>query len=221
VIGKRVLWLAFIITALPVSRAQAQNAPLPAGSLIGGCATESAQSSCVTLGTEPTVESPADRDSRDSPGEVTLFRNLKGVAQPQTDIARTTASFGATWRIKTGLRYDAPGGLQFSASTIARRGYALPLAMVQTPGSDVQLPEVNNAALELGSAPTQWDTELRVRKTLSSKGPVHVAIVGEAFNLLNLNHESAATPGPTPSVAPAPAAMLTSPTFRVALVLSF
>lgn len=74
--------------------------------------------------------------------------------------------------VKTGIRFDTTGGLQFTAGAVVQRGYSLPITMVQAPGIDVQLPDPGNAALEIGSAATRWDTELRVRKTLTSKGPV-------------------------------------------------
>jgi hypothetical protein len=202
--------------------ASAQELPPAAGSVARGCASAADKSRCVALDKDRKVELPVEPRGGEPSGEITLFGNLTAIVKPQTDIARETASFGETWRVKTGLRFEAPGGIELTASTSARRGYALPLAMVQAPGSDVQLPEFGNVALEFGSASTHWDTELRVRKTITSKGPVQLSIVGEAFNLLNLNHASDATPpGSTRSVSTAPNEMLTSPTFRVGIVLGF
>ena len=211
-VAHRAFTMALAGTALLVASAHAQDAPGSAGQVANGCATESGKPPCVTLSTERNLELPRDRRSGDASGKFTLFGNFKGLALSQTDIARTTASFGTTWRLKTGIRYEAAGGVQLSASAIVRHGYARPVAMVQPLGSDVQLPELGNASLEFNSAPTHWDTELRIRKTLTSKGPVDVAVVGEAINLLNLTNDSGAT---------APASMLTSRTFRVGIVLGF
>jgi len=210
-VANKALALVLVGTALLAGSARAQDVPASPGPVASGCAEESSKPPCLTLSTGRNLEWPAVTTSGDSPGGFRLFGNVKGVAVSQTDIARTTASFGSTWRLKTGIGYDV-GGLQLTASTIVRRGYSLPITMVQPLGSNVQLPEPGNASLEFGAAATHWDTELRIRKTITSKGPVDVAVVGEALNLLNLNHDPAAAP---------PGSMLTSPTFRAGIVLGF
>lgn len=68
----------------------------------------------------------------------------------------------------------------------------------------------SSSPLEFGWAPIHWDTKLRVRKTLMTS-PFDVAIVGEAFNLLNLNA----------SDKDEPTRVVTSPTLRVGTVLGF
>jgi hypothetical protein len=140
-----------------------------------------------------------------------LFRGLAVITQSQADITTSTASFGSTWRLKTGIRYEARGGVRLSASVIARRGYSLPAAMAQPIGGDAQMIDNRNSSLEFGWAPVQWDTELRIRKMLKTSGRVDVAVVGEALNLLKMNGSD-----PTPR-APA----LTSRTVRVGVVLGF
>jgi hypothetical protein len=143
---------------------------------------------------------------------VPLFRTTSGLVVLQPDIARSTASFGPTWRLQTGVLSRLPGGVQFTASVVGRRGYGLPVAMVQPLGSDVPLPDSSNAALELGMAPVHWDTELRIRKTLMSSHGLELSLVGEAFNLLDVNHGVTPTP-----VTP----VLTSPTVRGGVALGF
>jgi hypothetical protein len=212
---------AFITTIvgalLVAASAEAQNAPVatpptsPAAANL--CKTDPGTPPCATLDTQRTPPPPPPPISSPSPGLFTLFRNVQGLALFQPDITATTPSLGATWRVTTGLRVNAPGGVQISTNAVVRRGYALPVAMVQMLGSDVQLPETGTAAvLEFNAAPTRWDSEIRVSKTITSKGPVDVTIVGEAINLQN----SGKAPGATPSET-----MLNSRTVRAGVVLGF
>jgi hypothetical protein len=85
-------------------------------------------------------------------------------------------------------------------------------AGVQPLGSDVQLTDYSNASLESGAAPIHWDTELRIRKTLISSDDLDLTVVGEAFNLLNMNRGAKPT-AKTP--------VLTSPTVRAGVLLGF
>lgn len=114
--------------------------------------------------------------------------------------------------MKVGIRYNAPGGVQFTASAVARRGYTLPIAMTQPLGSDVELPDHSHPSLLFGAAPIQWDTELRVRKTFLSSDAFDLDGVFEAFNLLNLNRGAEQTEK-TP--------VMTSPTIRAGVFLGF
>jgi hypothetical protein len=214
--------MALVVTALLfAASAHAQSGPASATAATNGCTADSSPTPCLSIPTGLTLTLPADTPSGDASGTfplfgnvkgLGLFGNVKGLALSQTDITRTTSSFGPTWRLKTGVRYEAPGGLQFSASAITRRGYSLPIAMVQPLGSDVQLPDSGNASLQSGAAPIRWDTELRIRKALISSEALDLAVVGEVFNLLNLNRE--AEPTTTTPV-------LTSPTIRAGVLLGF
>jgi hypothetical protein len=212
-VAHRASSITLVVTALVFTpSAHAQSGAASAASAASGCAVESSQPPCLSISTGPNLELPTDARTGDASGTLTLFGNVKGLALSQTDIARTTASFGSTWRLKAGIRYEAPGGVQFAASAIARRGYSLPIAMVQPLGSDVQLTDYSNASLRSGAAPIHWDTELRIRKTLISSDALDLAVVGEAFNLLNLNRGAEPT-AETP--------VLTSPTVRGGVLLGF
>jgi hypothetical protein len=201
-IGLTVTALLFAATA------HAQNAPAAPAN---GCA-QPLQPACLSIKVEPTLERPADSQPDDVSGTFTLFRNVKGLGLFQSDIARSTMSFGPAWRMKVGVRYNAPGGVQFSASAIARRGVSLPLAMMQPLGSDLELPDASHPSLSFGPAPIQWDTELRVRKTFIASDAFDIAGIVEAINLLNLNGGAEPTEK-TP--------MLTSPTIRAGVLLGF
>jgi len=208
VVENRALSIALAITILLFAvSGRAQNGP-PAPA--NGC-SESLQTPCLSITTLPTLERPADSQSGVTSGTFTLFGNVNGLAAPQTDIAGTTTSFGPVWRMKIGVRYNAPGGVQFTASAIARRGYSLPIAMMQPIGSDVQLTDYSHPSLLFGGAAILWDTELRVRKTLIATDAMDLDAVAEAFNLLNLNRgaETEKTP------------KLTSPTIRAGVFLGF
>ena len=199
---------AIAVAALvATASAHAQSGPVPAG-----CTADPRQPSCAAISTGPGTDRPAPLGG-DAVGTFTIFGKVKGFTFSQADIARTTTSLGSTWRLKGGLSVEAPGGVFFSASTIARRGSTLPIAMAQPLGSDVQLAE-GNAALQPGTAPIQWDTELRIRKMLLTSDALDVGVVGEAFNLFNLN-------GATDPRASATAPMLTSPTVRAGVFLGF
>jgi len=216
--GKRVFSIALVGIAVLAVDARAQDAPASSPQPLSlppanACTAEPGKPPCVRLDSAASSEVPADAWRVEASPGFTLFGNIKSFSRAQTDTAKTTASFGQTWRLKTGLRYEAAGGVQLSAGAVGRRGYSLPLSMVEAPGSDTQLADPRNAALGFGSAPIRWDTELRIRKELTSKGPVDMAIVGEAINLLNVNQDATLT---TPSDA-----MLNSRTFRVAIVLGF
>jgi hypothetical protein len=207
VVENRALSIALVVTILLFAvSAHAQSGP-PAAD--GG--SESLQTSCLSIAIVPKLERPTDSPSGVTPGTFTLFGNVNGLASPQTDIAGTTASFGPVWRMKVGIRFDAPGGVQFTASAIARRGYSLPIAMMQPLGSDVQLTDSSHPSLLFGAAPILWDTELRIRKTFISTDALDLDGVAEAFNLLNLNRgaETEKTP------------VLTSPTIRAGVFLGF
>jgi hypothetical protein len=197
-----------VSTLLFAATAHAQGAPAAPAN---GCA-ESLQPACLSVTTEPKLERPADSQGGNAAGTFTLFGNVKGLALFQTDIGGTTTSFGPSWGMKIGVRYDAPGGVQFTASAIARRGYSFPIAMMQPLGSDVQLPDHSHPALLFGAAPIQWDTELRVRKTFLSSDALDVTGVVEAFNLLKLNRGAEQTEK-TPVV--------TAPTIRGGVLLGF
>ena len=201
-----------VIVLLVAHRAQAQVGSGSSATAASSCVSHSGQPPClaVTPGTPVGLE----RDVRNSAATETRtpFGNVTGLALWQADTARTTATVGPTWRLKAGVFYRLPGSVQFSASVVARRGYGLPLYMVQPLGSDVQMPEGGDASIESGSAPIRWETELRLRKTLMSSDALDLALVGEAFNLLNLNGGAKPTPE-----TPVPA----SPTIRVGVFAGF
>jgi hypothetical protein len=208
-VDNRASSIAFAVTALLfAASAHAQSVPVPPAN---GCA-ESLRPSCLTVTTEPTLERPPDASDGSATGTFTLFGNVTGLALFQNDVARTTTSFGPAWRMKVGVRYDARGGLQFTASAIARRGYSLPVAMMQPLGSDVQLPDHSHPSLLFGAAPILWDTELRIRKTFIASDTLDLDGVVEAFNLLNLNRGAEPTEK-TPA--------LTSPTIRGGVLVGF
>jgi len=211
-VDNRASSIAFVVTTLLfAATAHAQSAPAAPAAPANGCA-ESLRPSCLSIATEPKLERPADSARDNAPGTFPLFGNVKGLAVFQSDIARTTTSFGPTWRMKVGIRYDAPGGVQFTASAIARRGYGLPLAMVQPLGSDLQLADHGQPSLLFADAPIQWDTELRIRKAFISSDTLDLAAVAEAINLLNLNgggNQTEKTP------------VVTSPTIRAGVLLGF
>ena len=207
-VENRPLSIALAVTILLFAvSARAQSGPPAAAN---GC-SESLQTPCLSITTLPKLERPADSRSGVTSSTLTLFGKVDGLALPQTDISGTTTSFGPTWRMKIGIRFDAPGGVQFTASAVARRGYSLPLAMMQPLGSDVQLIDTSNPSLLFGGAAILWDTELRVRKTFISTEALDLDVVAEAFNLLNLNRgaETEKTP------------VLTSPTIRAGVFLGF
>jgi hypothetical protein len=206
--------MMFAITALLFATgAQGQSGPAPPAAAASGCPAQPNQSSCLSIASLPALEFPADLRIGDAPGTFTLFGNVKGVALVQSDISRTTSSVGPTWRVKTGILYQAPGGVQFTASAIARRGNHLPITMVQPLGSDVQSADYSSAFLQSGATRIQWDTELRIRKALFSSDVLDLAVVGEAFNLLNLN--------PAPDPAAKTPAVTSSPTVRGGVLLGF
>jgi hypothetical protein len=204
--------IVFAITTLVfAARIQAQREAVPAPA--AGCTPQSGQLSCLSIANPPAVEFPAPLRGIDTPGSFTLFGPVKGFALVQTDLARTTSSFGPTWRVKAGLRYETPGGVQFSASASARRGYSLPIAMLQPLGSDVPLPDYSSLFLQSGASQIHWDTELRVRKALISSDALDLAVIGEAFNLVNVN--------PKPDPAAKGPVVTSSPTVRGGLLLGF
>jgi hypothetical protein len=202
------LSIALAVTILRFAvGAHAQSGPPAAAT---GC-SESLQTPCLSITAVPKLERPTESRSGVTSGTFTLFGKVDGLALPQTDIAGTTTSFGPTWRMKIGIRLDGPGGVQFTASAIGRRGYSLPIAMMQPLGSDVQLTDSSHPSLLFGAAPIHWDTELRLRKNVISTDALDLDVVAEAFNLLNLNRgaETEKTP------------VLTSPTIRTGVLLGF
>jgi hypothetical protein len=203
---------ALIVTTLLFGAVvHAQDAPAPVAPAAPGC-KDSNQPACLSIATEPNLELPAKKRTDDPSSAFRLFGNVKGFGLFETDIARTTWSFGQTWQLKTGIRYEAPGGVQFSASVIGRRGYSLPIAMMQPLGSDVQVTDPSNTSLLFGAAPIQWDTELRVRKTFISSDAMDLAGIAEVFNLVNVNRGVQQTEK-TP--------LLISPTIRAGVLVGF
>jgi hypothetical protein len=198
----RLKTFAFIVAALlPTSGALGQGTGIPI----------SADPS-PTIKAEPAPPTARDESRFEVPGTFRLFGNLYATGQSQVDVTRSPIDFGPAWRLKSGISYTTFGGVQLSASVIARRGYSLPIAMAQPLGSDLQIFDPRNSSSEFGWRAIQWDTELRVRKTLTTSGLFDVTLVGEAFNLFNLH-------SPDDNTARAPT--LTSPTVRAGAVLGF
>jgi hypothetical protein len=96
-------------------------------------------------------------------------------------------------------------------SVVARRGYALPLAMAEPIGGDTISTGGGESYIDIARTPVLWDTELRIRKRVKTRG-VQIDLVGEGINLLNLNR--------SPSVSPI-SPTLTSRTFRLGVVFGF
>jgi hypothetical protein len=137
-------------------------------------------------------------------GPVIVFGNFK---QFQAASGRSSLSFGDTWQARTGVSYHALGGVQLTASLLGRHGYSLPITMAQAIGTDVLAPE----SMVWTWSPVRWDTHFRLQKTLKESGSVQIEVVGEAFNLFNLNRtEDTAT-----------ASILRARTARIGLVFSF
>jgi hypothetical protein len=124
---------------------------------------------------------------------------------------RPQARFGPTWQTKAGVSYAGPAGIQVMASVVARRGYALPLVMVESVGSDTISTRGAESYVDIGGTPVVWDTELRIRKRVKAHG-VQIDLVGEGVNLLNLNRSPAVS-----SISPT----FTSRTFRLGVVFGF
>jgi hypothetical protein len=123
---------------------------------------------------------------------------------------RRQAASGPTWQTKTGVSYAGPAGIQVMTSVVARRGYALPLAMVEPVGSDTISTNGGPSYLDTRT-PVLWDTEVRIRKHVKTRG-VQIDFVGEGLNLLNLNRSSTVS-----RMSPT----LTSRTLRFGIVFGF
>jgi hypothetical protein len=104
------------------------------------------------------------------------------------------AAFGQTWQTSAGVSYRIPGGIEFTADIVGRRGYEAPLFMTAGAGAD-SIPFVTNSPmLDTTRRPVLWDTVLRMEKHLATAGRVRVSLVGEAHNLVNMNRDRDAKP---------------------------
>jgi hypothetical protein len=129
----------------------------------------------------------------------------------QSDTIQPLAGFGSTWAATMGMTHTA-AGMQVTANATARRGYDLPLFMVQPLGSNELVRSAGPSIVSGSRSAVIWDTELRIRRRLKTYRAGHVDFVGEGLNLLNLNGSTDLAP-----ISPT----LTSRTFRFGLVFTF
>jgi hypothetical protein len=129
----------------------------------------------------------------------------------QADTVRPLAGFGPTWLATAGMTYIT-AGMQVTTSASARRGYDLPLFMVQPIGSNELLRSDGMSIVSGSRSAVIWDTELRVRRRLKTSRAGQVDFVVEGLNLLNLNRFA-----DRPPISPT----LTSRTLRCGLVFTF
>jgi hypothetical protein len=120
---------------------------------------------------------------------------------------RAAAGIGPTWQIKTGATFHAAGGFELSANLVGRRGSSTPLFMTEPVGTDASIPIGDPLRTD-----TLWDTELRVRKPLLTRKDIQLSLIGDLFNVVNVN--------PSPSTTPQ-SPTLTSRAFRIGLMLGF
>jgi len=112
----------------------------------------------------------------------------------QFDTTTSHAAFGQTWQARAGMTYRVPGGIEFSAGVVGRRGYEVPLFVTEGFGAESVPFVTNSPMLDTTRRPVLWDTVLRVEKQLFTSDLVRVSIVGEAYNLLNINRDQHARP---------------------------
>ena len=130
------------------------------------------------------------------------------------EITRTPSviGFGPTWRIKADTSYRAGRGFILSAGVVVRRGDNLPLYMLESLTGDTLSSQSPYQILEFARTPTVFHTDLRIQKNFDPLGPLHVAVVGEAFNLVNVDRR----------VRPSgEQLLLTSRTLRGGVILGF
>src|SRR5262245_40618991 len=128
-----VVGLIFLCTpAIFAQTLETQGEKQPAPRL--SCSPAADLSECVHIDTRerPDLRTPSETMEL---GAVSVF----GIKQSPAETGRSVFSFGGIWQLKSGISYRASGGVQVSASAIARRGYSLPITMAQPIGSDVLL----------------------------------------------------------------------------------
>lgn len=141
-----------------------------------------------------------------------LSADLVAHGNVRFDTASSHAAFGRTWQAKAAVTYRAPAGFELTAGVVGRRGYDAPLFMTEGPGADIIPFVTNSPILDSTRRPVLWDTVLRVEKQLVDAGRVRMSVVGEAYNLLNMNRDRSSKPL---------SSTLTSRTVRVGLKFTF
>lgn len=101
-----------------------------------------------------------------------------------------TTPFASAWYSAASVTYNGPGGLRVTAAVIGRRGYRAPLFVTQSLGNETNFPDLGTSVLDTLRRPHVLDTKLRVEKVLTSHRSVEIRVVGEAFNVLNINRLS-------------------------------
>lgn len=133
----------------------------------------------------PTISSPGNGDRWTLPLTDRLFVH----GNMQFDTSSPHAAFGQTWQMRTGITYRAPGGIEITADVVGRRGYEAPLFVTAGGGTDGIPFITNHPILDTTRRPVLWDTVLRVEKDVFTAGRMRASIVGEAYNLVNINRD--------------------------------
>ena len=157
----------------------------------------------------PVLTGPSWETQAGRPGTLGLSDRWTAKGTFQLGTMPSVAGLGPTWRLKGGATYRTLGGIELSANMLGRRGYALPVFAVEPLANNGMAPEVGMPMLGTSPTPTIWESELRVQKTVKSRGAVDVTLIGSVFGLGGTR---------TPSER---ATTLTSRTLRFGVVLGF
>lgn len=173
---KRVMAIATLVVAVPAA-ASAQAAGSEPRTVSIEQKAE-AKESHLDLGLGQAVPTPR--------GPIRLGTvTIDGLFQPDT--SRIGGGFGAAWQATAAASYTVGGGIEVSAALLGRRGYEAPLFMTTAAGSDVAIATAAQNIVATSRVPVIWDTRLRVRRRVFTRGGLNVDLVAEAINLVNAN----------------------------------
>jgi Carboxypeptidase regulatory-like domain/TonB-dependent Receptor Plug Domain len=97
-----------------------------------------------------------------------------------------TIYVNAKWQFNASGLYEAPFGLELSASVFGRQGYPFLPYRSQSLGADTGVQVLVAPEVDTFRYPALWNADVRVARTLSA-GRVRIRLIGDVFNIMNAN----------------------------------
>jgi Carboxypeptidase regulatory-like domain/TonB-dependent Receptor Plug Domain len=97
-----------------------------------------------------------------------------------------TIYMNAKWQFNANALYEAPFGVELSASVFGRQGYPFLPYRSQSLGADSGVQVLVAPEVDTFRYPALWNTDMRVARTFSA-GRIRVRLIGDVFNIMNAN----------------------------------
>ena len=97
-----------------------------------------------------------------------------------------TIYMNAKWQLNASALYQAPFGVEVSASLVGRQGYPFLPYRSQSLGADTGVQVLVAPEVDTFRYPALWNADMRVARTFSA-GRVRLRLIGDVFNIMNAN----------------------------------